>query len=99
VSGPAQSPYLLVEEVAKRLRCSQRSVHELTRLGEIPHRKLPGSRRCLFLESELRQWENGAPLERIELPRGGRVVRPAESDRRGAHHPGGAGDSKRGVGD
>jgi excisionase family DNA binding protein len=74
----ARSPYFLVEEVAERLRCSVRSVHELTRLGEIPHRKLPGSRRCLFLEAELERWEAGARLERFELIRGGRIVRPAE---------------------
>ena len=41
-------PYLLVEDVAERLRCSTRTVHELTRTNAIPHRRLPGSRRCLF---------------------------------------------------
>jgi excisionase family DNA binding protein len=70
------SPYWVVEDVAERMRCSTRSVHELTRLREIPHRKLPGSRRCLFLEEELEAWEAGAQLEVIELPRGGRVVKP-----------------------
>lgn len=70
------SPYLLVEDVAERLRCSTRSVHELTRLREIPHRRLPGSRRCLFLVEELEAWEAGAPLEVVEMARGGRVVRP-----------------------
>jgi excisionase family DNA binding protein len=70
------SPYLLVEEVAERLRCSTRKVHELTRLGEIPHRKLPASRRCLFLEADLEAWEAGAELEVVELAREGRLVRP-----------------------
>jgi hypothetical protein len=70
------SPYLLVEDVAERLRCSTRSIHELTRSCTIPHRKLPGSRRCLFLASELEMWESGAQLEAVELPRGGRVVKP-----------------------
>jgi hypothetical protein len=37
------SPYLLVEDVAKRLHCSTRTVHELTRTSSIPHRRLPGS--------------------------------------------------------
>jgi excisionase family DNA binding protein len=69
------SPYLLVDEVAARLRCSTRTVHELTRSNAIPHRKLPGARRCLFLPAELEAWEAGAPLELVELPRGGRVVR------------------------
>ncbi len=70
------SPYLLVEDVAARLRCSRRTVHELTRTNAIPHRRLPGGRRCLFREDELDAWEDGAPLEVVELARGGRVVRP-----------------------
>jgi hypothetical protein len=74
--GVTVSPYLLVEDVAERLHCSTRTVHERTRLSEIPHRRLPGSRRCLFLEVDLAAWENGAPLELVELPRGGRIVKP-----------------------
>jgi Helix-turn-helix domain len=69
------SPYVLVEDVAARLHCSRRTVHELTRTCAIPHRRLPGSRRCLFLIEELRRWEEGATLEIQELARGGRVVR------------------------
>jgi len=52
--------------------------HELTRLAEIPHRKLPGSRRCLFVVSDLEQWEAGCELEVAELARGGRIVRPRD---------------------
>ena len=78
VSG---SPYLLVEDVAERLRCSTRTVHELTRTNAIPHRRLPGSRRCLFRPDELEAWENGTPLEVTALPRGGRVVAPRRSRR------------------
>ena len=74
--APLLSPYLLVEDVAQRLRCSRRTVHELTRTCAIPHRRLPGSRRCLFREDELEAWEEGAPLEVIETVQGGRVVRP-----------------------
>jgi excisionase family DNA binding protein len=74
--APALSPYLLVEDVAKRLRCSCRTIHELTRTCAIPHRRLPGGRRCLFREDELEAWEGGAPLEVIETVGGGRVVRP-----------------------
>jgi excisionase family DNA binding protein len=74
--APALSPYLLVEDVAQRLRCSRRTVHELTRTCAIPHRRLPGARRCLFREDELEAWEEGVPLEVVELARGGRVVRP-----------------------
>lgn len=76
-STPA--PFLVTEEVAARRRCSVRTIHELTRARAIPHRKLPGSRRCLFREDELVAWEDGADLEVLELPGGGRVVRPVPS--------------------
>lgn len=72
----AVSPYLLVEDVAQRLRCSTRTIHELTRTAAIPHRRLPGGRRCLFLLPELQAWEAGVALEVVETARGGRVVRP-----------------------
>ncbi len=75
------SPYLLTEQVAARLHCSTRSVLELTRTGAIPHRKLPGTRRCLFLLADLEAWEAGADLEVRELERGGRVVTPKRSTR------------------
>jgi excisionase family DNA binding protein len=68
--------YLLVEEVAERLRCSRRTVHELTRTNAIPHRRLPGCRRCLFRDDELEAWENGSALEIVDLPLGGRIVTP-----------------------
>jgi excisionase family DNA binding protein len=72
------SAFLVVEDVAARLRCSIRTIHELTRRGAIPHRRLPGSRRCLFRADELEAWENGARLEVTALPRGGRIVRPMQ---------------------
>jgi excisionase family DNA binding protein len=72
----ATSAYLLVEEVAWRLRCSTRTIHELTRTNAIPHRRLAGSRRCLFRVDELEAWENGSSLHVRDLPRGGRVVTP-----------------------
>lgn len=70
------SPFLTADEVAARLRCSLRTVHELARRNEIPLRRLPGCRRLLFAAEHLTQWEDGAPLETIQLSRGGRVVRP-----------------------
>jgi excisionase family DNA binding protein len=73
-ASESQSPYLLVEEVAQRLRCSTRTIHELTRKNAIPHRRLAGSRRCLFRVDELEAWENGSSLQVRDLPRGGRVV-------------------------
>ena len=77
----SESPFLLVEDVARRHRCSTRSIHELTRTLAIPHRRMPGARRCLFLPADLEAWENGARLEVVELPRGGRVVRPVKDGR------------------
>jgi hypothetical protein len=67
---------LYVENVADLFGISKRTVHELTRLGRIPHRVLPHTRRCIFDEAWLRQWADGAALESEELPGHGRVVRP-----------------------
>jgi predicted DNA-binding transcriptional regulator AlpA len=75
----SRSPYMLVEDVSALLGCSKRTVHERARLAQIPHRRPPSSRRLLFLESEIRAWLDGVELEVIELPRGGRVVRPTHS--------------------
>jgi hypothetical protein len=75
------SPFLLVEEVAERERCSVRTIHERARLGLIPHLKRPGSRRLLFQEDWLRALDEGAPLEVIAQERGGRIVRPRENRR------------------
>lgn len=76
------SRYLLVEDVAAQLGCSVRSIHERTRLGDIPCRRPPGMRRWLFTQDELDAWINGAQLEVLEGPRGGRVVRPVDKDGR-----------------
>jgi excisionase family DNA binding protein len=73
------SPFLLTEDVAERLRCSVRTVHEMTRSDAIPYFKRPAGRRCLFRVEDLEAWEQGTALEIVCLPRGGRVVRPAPS--------------------
>lgn len=71
------TPYLHAEHVAELLGCSLRSVHELTRSSRIPHRRLAGTRRILFLEHELRAWIEDAPeLETITRRDGSRIVRP-----------------------
>lgn len=67
--------YLTVAEVAELLRCSTRTVHELTRTRQIPHRRIGGTRRCLFLPDELGAWLDGADLETADAPNGGHVVR------------------------
>jgi excisionase family DNA binding protein len=82
--APAAARYLTVEETAKLLRCSTRSVHERTRLREIPCRRLPGTRRVLFRMEEVEAWvESGGAveLEVVEGARGGFVVRPRENTR------------------
>jgi excisionase family DNA binding protein len=78
---PNGARYLTVEEVAKLLRCSIRSVHARTAAREIPCRRLPSTRRVLFRADELECWiESGGtmPLEFVDGPRGGFVVRPRE---------------------
>jgi excisionase family DNA binding protein len=74
--------YLLVEDVAKLLGVSKRTVHEYTRTGRIPHRVLPHGRRVLFEQEWLDAWAEGAELERIDLHGGGRIVRPREAEPR-----------------
>ncbi len=77
--APSTGRFLTVEEAAELLRCSTRSVHERTRLRELPCRRLPGTRRVLFRRDELEAWvESGGAveLEVVEGDRGGFVVRP-----------------------
>ena len=68
--------YFTTEEVAELLRCSVRSVHGLTAAGRLPHRKLTGMRRVLYPPEELVHYLDGAELEVLETPGGGRIVRP-----------------------
>jgi hypothetical protein len=71
-----RSPFLDVPGAAAFLACSTRSIHERTRLRSIPCRRVGGTRRFLFLESELLEWVDGAELEVRETADGGVVVRP-----------------------
>jgi excisionase family DNA binding protein len=68
--------YQLAEDVAAMLGCSARTVQGLAAAGRIPHRRVGGTRRLLFLEQELAAWIDGAELETVETPNGGRSVRP-----------------------
>jgi excisionase family DNA binding protein len=70
--------YLLVEHVADLLGCSIDTVQRRAAANEIPHRRIGGTRRLLFVPGELDAWINGAELERVNAPNGGRVVRPIE---------------------
>jgi len=68
--------YVTVEQVAELLHISTRTVHSLVSRRQLPHRRIAGTRRVLFVPAELEARANGAELEVLELPRGGRVVRP-----------------------
>jgi excisionase family DNA binding protein len=72
--------YLTVEQAAALVNCSPRTIHELARQGaRIPHRRIGGTRRLLFLEAELHAWVDGAELEHVATANGGRVVRVKEA--------------------
>lgn len=77
--------YLSVEQAAAVLdptspSPSPRSVHGLTCRNAIPLRRLPGLRRLIIPEGELRAWIDGAELEAITDADGVvRVVRPKGS--------------------
>jgi hypothetical protein len=75
------TPYLTCKQAAERLGMSERWLHERARLSEVPHRVVPHGRRLLFQEDWLEEWADGAALERVDLPAGGRIVRPVN----GAH--------------
>jgi hypothetical protein len=55
---------------------SRFTLYEMTRTSTIPHRKLPGRRRLIFLLDDLALWKDGDELEVVKLVFGGRVVRP-----------------------
>lgn len=57
---------------------------ERTRRSELPHRILPHSRLLLFEAGWLDAFDDGAELERVELPAGGRIVRPIASETNGS---------------
>jgi excisionase family DNA binding protein len=73
------SGYLRSEQAAELLSCSVDTVLRKVERNQIPHRKIGGVRRVLFVEDELRAWIDGAPLEVVQTANGGRVVRPVEN--------------------
>ena len=77
----AAGRFLTVADIAELLHCSPRTIHELTRTCCIPHRRIEGTRRCLFVPDEVDAWVDGAELYVSETPRGGRVVRPNMKER------------------
>jgi hypothetical protein len=67
-----------VEDAAAMLHLSPRQLREHARRAQVPHRRPAGTRRLLFSEEEIVAWTDGAALEVVETPGGGRVVRPIE---------------------
>lgn len=67
---------LKTEDVAETLGLSRGTVQEQMARGLIPHRRLPGTRRCIVPLSDFRAWLDGAELETVRLANGGRIVRP-----------------------
>jgi hypothetical protein len=76
-----RSPFLVVEEVAARYRTSEWGIRDLARRRALPHFRRSGSRRLLFRSDWLDAWDAGTPLEVVELPDSGRVVRPVTEGR------------------
>lgn len=68
--------WLTTAEAAEYCRLSVRSVLGRTTRGAIPHRRGAGCRGNLFVRDELDAWLNGAELETVVTPSGGRIVRP-----------------------
>ena len=58
---------------------SKWQIYELCRTHRFPHRKLPATKPLLFSVADLQAWEDGASLELVKLPEGGRIVRPVTS--------------------
>jgi excisionase family DNA binding protein len=75
----SRSSHLTVEQAAQLVNCSPRTIHEHARRAQIPHRRMGGTRRLLFLEAELHAWVDGAELEHVATANGGRVVRVKEA--------------------
>ncbi len=71
--------FLLSEDVAVLLGLSRKTVQEQMARCLIPHRKMPGTRRCLVIRKDFDAWLAGAELETVPLARGGRIVRPKGS--------------------
>lgn len=73
--------FMLSEDVADVLGVSRSTVQEWLGQGRIPHRKMPGTRRCLVPVKDFQAWLDGAELEMIPLAAGGRIVRPVAKRR------------------
>lgn len=74
--APRPNDFLLSEDVAELLGVSRSTVQEWLGRHLIPHRRLPGTRRCIIPRADFEQWLEGCELEATPLASGGRIVRP-----------------------
>jgi excisionase family DNA binding protein len=81
---PRREDFLLSEDVAELLGLSRSTVQEQMTRCLLPHRRLPGTRRCIVPRRDFEAWLDGAELETVKLARGGRVVRPIAAAKRAA---------------
>ena len=83
--GAAPNANLIGSEVAAWMRCSKRTIAQLTRERRIPHVVRGGGRLVLYPCDWILAWGRNPslPLELVELADGGRIVRPsnAQTDR------------------
>jgi len=71
-------PFLDIDGAAELLVSSRRVLHQLASERRIPHRRLPGQRKLVFVRAELESFviDPTLELEVVELERNGRIVRP-----------------------
>lgn len=70
------TPYIVIEDVAERYHRSTRAIQDLVAKRAVPHLRHGGTRRVLFVPEELDAWDLGSELEVVDLPNGGRRVKP-----------------------
>jgi excisionase family DNA binding protein len=71
-----ENDFLLSEDVAELLGISRSTVQEQMSRHLLPHRRLPGTRRCIVPRKDFEQWLDGCELEVTQLAGAGRIVRP-----------------------
>jgi excisionase family DNA binding protein len=52
-AGMADEPFLTLPQVAELLHVSERTVFNMTRDGRLPARRLPGTRKYLYVRQEI----------------------------------------------
>lgn len=79
IAGPER--LLLAEEVAPLVGMATSTLTEHCRRGRFPHRRLPGTRRLLFVAADVQAYIDGCGLDMTRLADGGVIVKPARKGR------------------